>query len=87
MFEKFINSQTITGTSKVDFIYNTGKDVTINAGDGSIFNGGDKVTINADKGNDTIETRGKNVEFFYAPGDGKDVINQSSDRIFLRGHG
>ena len=59
-----------------DIITVSGKNVTVAAGEGNdqITITGSAASINGGKGNDTIKGNGKDNVFFYAQGDGNDVI-------------
>lgn len=76
----------ITGAATADTITAAGNSVTIVAGAGndSIVVTGTGTSINGGKGNDSIKSSGKENVFYYATGDGDDVIAsfaQASDKI------
>ena len=80
----------ITGTANADNIYNSGSNVSINAGAGndSIYNySGSKVTINAGVGNDSIYNySGDNVSINAGAGDDS-IYNHSKYATIIGGDG
>ena len=75
----YTSDTVVSGTKSADYIYNSGNNVTVNAGAGndSIDNDGNKSSINAGTGNDSIETYGSYVTVLG--GTGNDTIYSHGD--------
>ena len=78
--------KSISGSKKADIITSRGKNLSVDSGAGNdvIKILGSVTTVTGGKGNDTMTSNGKNNLFFYADGDGKDVIADFSAKDKIR---
>ena len=85
-FASDYSKATISGGTNADTITARGENISVNGGAGNdeVKILGSNVTVTGGKGNDSITSNGKSNVFFYANGDGNDVITNYTESDIIK---